>query len=59
MPKSKRESEKPRTANPQDLLESSFSTLWGDNGPMADVTKPLYNQLILLTCCVRTLGFVF
>ena len=33
--------------------------LWGGNGPMAYVTKPLYNQPLLLTGRVGTLGSVF
>lgn len=39
--------------------ESASVPLWGGNGPMAYVTKPLFLQPLLLTGRVGTLGSVF
>jgi type I restriction enzyme S subunit len=49
---------RPNERFPQPSSEASVP-LWGGNGPMAYVTTHLYNQPILLTGRVGTLGSVF
>lgn len=43
----------------EERTDQASVPLWGGNGPMAYVTKALYNQPILLTGRVGTLGSVF